>query len=186
MGDLLTVLMVMVLITAIAAIHMPSLLSCVISVGALGFGSSAIFLLLGAPDVAIPKVVVDVITLVILIRATVGRDMHTALEVRETFGIAFSLVLLALFAVFGILVSQYLPPFGQAGISANADAPGHFYLAEGLKRSGAPNAVAAVLLDFRGYDTLGEATVLFTALLGAVVLLRRKGRSEKVVPEGQR
>jgi multicomponent Na+:H+ antiporter subunit B len=184
MADLLTILLVLMLITAIAAIHMPSLLSCVISLGALGFGASIAFLLLGAPDVAIPKVVVDVITLVILIRATVGRDMHTALEVRETFGISFSLVLLALFTVFGIVVSQHMPPFGEAGMMANADAPGHFYLAEGLRSSGSPNSIAAVLLDFRGYDTLGEATVLFTALMGAVVLLRKKARTTEKAAEG--
>jgi len=34
-----------------------------------------------------------------------------------------------------------------------------------------------VILDYRAYDTLGEATVLFTSILGATVLLRRKAKN---------
>ena len=56
------------------------------------------------------------------------------------------------------------------------DAPSNTYLQDGLTGTGAPNVVTAVLLDFRAYDTLGEATVLFCAVLGAVSLLRRKAR----------
>ncbi|MHA1507042.1 MAG: hydrogen gas-evolving membrane-bound hydrogenase subunit E, partial [Candidatus Asgardarchaeia archaeon] len=41
------------------------------------------------------------------------------------------------------------------------------------------NLVTSVLLDYRAYDTLGEATVLFTAILGAIVVLREIGRKEK-------
>jgi len=49
-------------------------------------------------------------------------------------------------------------------------------LKESLSLTGATNAVNAVLLDFRGYDTLGEVIVLFTAVLGSIALLRRKHR----------
>jgi len=49
------------------------------------------------------------------------------------------------------------------------------YLVSGVK-TGAPNRVTAVLLDFRAYDTLGEATVIFTAVLGCYALLRTRGR----------
>jgi multicomponent Na+:H+ antiporter subunit B len=38
--------------------------------------------------------------------------------------------------------------------------------------------VAAVILDFRGYDTLGEATVLFTAVVGVLTIMRRIGRKQ--------
>ncbi len=39
--------------------------------------------------------------------------------------------------------------------------------------------VASILLDFRGYDTLGEATVLFTAVMGVLAVVRRVGRKEQ-------
>jgi len=46
-------------------------------------------------------------------------------------------------------------------------------------KAGAMNLVTAVLLDFRAYDTLGEATVIFTAILGCYALLRTKGKEGK-------
>ena len=55
-----------------------------------------------------------------------------------------------------------------------ADAPSNTYLREGLESTGAANIVTAVLLDFRAYDTLGEATVLFCAIIGALSILWRK------------
>ena len=45
-----------------------------------------------------------------------------------------------------------------------------------------PNVVTSVLADYRGYDTLGETTVIFTAGIGVMLLLRgtrRRGRPEK-------
>ena len=50
------------------------------------------------------------------------------------------------------------------------------YINDSLEKTGAANIVSAVILDFRAYDTLGEATVLFTSILGAVVLLREKSK----------
>jgi multisubunit Na+/H+ antiporter MnhB subunit len=49
---------------------------------------------------------------------------------------------------------------------------------EMLLPTGASNRVTAVVLDFRGYDTLGEATVLFTAVAGVLAVLRKVGRKE--------
>ncbi|MHC5035303.1 MAG: hydrogen gas-evolving membrane-bound hydrogenase subunit E [Planctomycetota bacterium] len=46
-------------------------------------------------------------------------------------------------------------------------------------QTGATNLVTAVLLDFRAYDTLGEATVIFAAILGCYALLRTQGRKEE-------
>ena len=43
--------------------------------------------------------------------------------------------------------------------------------------TGANNAVTSVVFDYRGYDTLGEATVLFTAVAGVMILFRR-GKDE--------
>jgi len=60
-----------------------------------------------------------------------------------------------------------------------ADAPSTTYLQEGLAGTGAPNIVTAVLLDFRAWDTLGEATVLFCAALGTLAVLRRNARKPR-------
>jgi multisubunit Na+/H+ antiporter MnhB subunit len=57
-----------------------------------------------------------------------------------------------------------------------ADTPSAHYLGHGLRDTGAANIVTAVLLDFRAYDTLGEASVLFCAVMGALAILRRSAR----------
>ena len=65
-----------------------------------------------------------------------------------------------------------------------SDAPSNTYLGTGLEDTGAPNIVTAILLDFRAYDTLGEATVLFCAITGALTILgvqakKRRASSSK-------
>jgi multisubunit Na+/H+ antiporter MnhB subunit len=50
------------------------------------------------------------------------------------------------------------------------------YLARSAEQTGAANVVMAVILDYRAYDTLGEATIIFVAILGAYAVLRRLGR----------
>jgi multicomponent Na+:H+ antiporter subunit B len=54
------------------------------------------------------------------------------------------------------------------------------YIADTIKDTNVPNVVTSVLADYRGYDTLGETTVIFTAGIGVMLLLRgarRRGRS---------
>ncbi len=53
------------------------------------------------------------------------------------------------------------------------------YLQEVMKETGVPNVVTAVLASYRGYDTLGETTVVFTAGVGVIALLRRKRKPGK-------
>ena len=84
----------------------------------------------------------------------------------------------ALIALTGFLIIAVtgLPEFGSVENRHVAV----FYLEHGLALTGSPNIVNAVLWDFRGYDTLGEETVLFCAALGVFMIIRRKkyGRSD--------
>jgi multisubunit Na+/H+ antiporter MnhB subunit len=148
-----------------------------------GFGSSVAFLLLHAPDIALTQIVVEVLTLVILIRATVGRNVHTVSGARPLFGMAVAGALVAILMVFAVMMAAQLPQFGAPAIARVADAPAARYLEIGGSSTGSTNIVNAVLLDFRAFDTLGEATVLFTAVLGAMAILRRRSKVQKPKPE---
>ena len=68
-----------------------------------------------------------------------------------------------------------MPPYGEASSPANQHV-GLRYLEESPKTTGLPNVVTSVLASYRGYDTLGEATVVLTAAVGVLALLgsRRK------------
>ena len=49
-----------------------------------------------------------------------------------------------------------------------------YYLRHSLEHTATPNVVTSVLADYRGYDTLGETTVVFTAGMACLLLLRRR------------
>ena len=151
------------------------LLSSVISLGAVGFGLSIAFLFLRAPDLAIVQIAVEVILLIFLIRATISRDVNPARGHIAWGGLVIVCALVVGFLVFGYFAFRSLPEFGEPVIATVQNAPSNKYLADGVQETGAANIVTAVLLDYRAYDTLGETTVLFAAILGALAILR--GRS---------
>ena len=85
------------------------------------------------------------------------------------------LVLLVAGGVLTLAVTD-MPAFGDP------EAPAHHhvaprYIAMAYEETGVTNMVTAILADYRGYDTLGELTVIFTA--GAAVLSILPGRKQK-------
>lgn len=171
-------LMLFIIIASLIAVETKNLLSAVICIGAVGFGGSLMFLFLRAPDIAITQIVVEVLGLVILIRATIDRD-HTFISGdREFFGTVVSVVIVLVIFLAGIEVFKTLPDFGTPAFTATEHSASGVYITDGLQKTGAANIVTSVILDFRAYDTLGEATVLFTAIIGATVLLRKKSRKQ--------
>jgi multisubunit Na+/H+ antiporter MnhB subunit len=209
---LLLALMVFMLIGSLIAVETRDLLSSVISLGAVGFGTSVAFLLLGAPDLAITQVVVEILVLVVLVRVVITRRDETYTTSRSTLAVGSVLLVLGvLVAVMFWMLSAtgegplQMRPFGDplmnqqvaAAVAAPADEPelagsgtepgsiGGAYLEHDLEGTaavpggtGAANYVMGIVLDSRGYDTLGEATVIFTAIIGAYAVLRRTGRRQ--------
>lgn len=177
MIEVIAVLTLFMIVAAAVAVGTAQLLFSIISVGAVGFLVAIAFLLLGAPDVAIVQIGVEVISLIVLIRATIGRDANMAVGRRQFVGLIAAVTFVAAVGLLGIQALSVFPEFGNSVMERFADAPSNTYLRDGLASTGAPNIVTAVLLDFRAYDTLGEVTVLFCAILGALAILRPKARA---------
>ena len=169
----LYILLLFMILGAIIAVEIEDLLSSVVAVGAVGLGLSVAFLILKAPDLAITQLVVEILCLIILIRATIKRDIPPLNRRKEVVGSIMVLLFIGGFLFFAYLALKDLPSFGHPIMRVSQN-----YLAEGLKKTGAANLVASVILDFRAYDTLGEATVLFTAVIGVLAVLRRIGRKK--------
>lgn len=76
--------------------------------------------------------------------------------------------------VVGILIYSVcnLPAYGNPGNPANNEVA-EKYLQDGLEDTGATNAVAGMILDYRAFDTFGESTVLFVAVAAVVMLMKR-------------
>jgi len=182
---LVLLLVAFMVIATLIAVEARDLLSSVIALGAAGFALSVIDLLVGAPDLAITQVVVEVIALILLIRAVQTRRERAtgargdALRTGGALLAAGVLLAVVFFAVGGRGGTGTMPPFGKSTLAARGEVPagvGAEYLAGAAEQTGAANAVTAVLLDYRAYDTLGEATIIFVAVLGAYAILRPIGR----------
>jgi len=191
---LVLLLLAVMLAAVVIAVETRDLLSSVIAIGAAGFALSVIFLLLGAPDLAITQVVVETVALVLLIRLIVTRrdtadETQTPRDALRTGLVMLAggvLLCGAYFALSG--TDGVIPPFGEPVLGHKPDdaiPPGVSadYLARSAEQTGAANAVMAVLLDYRAYDTLGEATIIFVAILGAYAVLRRSGRKKHGIEE---
>lgn len=175
----LQLLLIFMILGAVIAVEVEDLLSSVIAVGAVGLGLSLAFLILKAPDLAITQLVVEILCLIILIRATIRRDLPLIKDGRWLFNTVSTLLFIGLFLLFAYFALKDLPKFGAPIMRVSEG-----YIKEGLKKTGASNIVAAIILDFRGYDTLGEATVLFTAVMGVFAIMRKVGRTN--VPKDER
>ncbi len=170
--------LIFMLIAAVIAIEIKDLLAAVISLGAVGFSVAIMFIFVQAPDLAIVQIVVEVLTVVVFV-AVILRTTH----IDETIGKKlsgvqiFSIFLYGVFAVLFLIVMlrslQEMPAFGDPTMKVAAE-----YIRIGLPQTGGANLVADVILDFRALDTLGEATVLFTSVIGVAALMRKKGRKK--------
>ena len=89
---------------------------------------------------------------------------------RRFTGLILLLVLVA-FLVWGV---QLIHPFGYPDTSDMDD----YIIQNAQEETGSNNVVASVVFDYRGFDTLGEATILFTAVTGVLLVLRTLKRKE--------
>ena len=90
------------------------------------------------------------------------------MSLRNTAAVVF-FILVAVFFIFTALITH---PFGEFN-DENAPEMDDYIIDNTQNETGADNGVTAVVFDYRGFDTLGEATVLFTAVAGVLVLFRR-------------
>lgn len=178
--SLLVILLILMIVGAIIAIETTNLLSSIVCVGAVGFVISIAFLFLGAPDLAITQLVVEVLCLIILIRATINRDLTSVAGDREFFGMTVTVAMVLVVAITGILVFAGFPPLGRPVMDRLADTPSAAYLAQGAEQTGARNVVTALMLGYRNCDALGQVAVLFCSVLGALAILRRPARKKEI------
>lgn len=167
----------LMIVGALYAIHARDLLSAVIACGIVGYGLVICFLLLKAPDLAIVQIVVETITLIIMVAVVLDSSREESFLKTDAGGyvtaITAILVIVILFYFFTISAVT-LDTFGKGSLRMAGP-----YIEGATEKTGSANLVTGVVFDFRGYDTLGEATVLVTAVLGIITILRIKGKKVK-------
>jgi len=142
--------------------------------------SASFFVVLDAVDVAFTEAAVGAGISTILMLGTLALVGYR--ERKPSHSRFLPLLVVTITGVILIYGTWDLPNFGQAGNPANLHVAPR-YLAETPEFFGIPNVVTAVLASYRGYDTMGEVTVIFTAAIGVLLLLgvsvgRRGGDDE--------
>ena len=169
-------LLLLAVVMALGAVFVRDLLSGVLILAAYSFFLALLWAGLGAVDVAFTQAVVGaglstVFFLMALFLTSHQEAVRKQLRVRiialGSLGILGSLLL------FG---SVDLPVVGDPKSLPNKHISSN-YLRKSLEETDTPNVVTAVLADYRGFDTLGEATVIFTAGVACWMLLRRRDDS---------
>lgn len=100
--------------------------------------------------------------------------LRRAVRLYRVLSVAVACVLLVAL----ISVVMELPRFGDPGAPA-VNQVSQRYLEQGVEETGALNAVAGIILDYRAFDTFGESTVLFAAAISVILLLRSSNRTEE-------
>jgi multicomponent Na+:H+ antiporter subunit B len=179
-GDV--VILLMLAATALMVIRMTNLFAAVMLAGIYSLLSAGLFVLMDAVDVAFTEAAVGAGVSTVLLLGTLGlvgheekRPKHRALLPLFVVGITGAVL------VYGTLD---IPPFGSP------DDPIHhhvanYYLEESYEdMGGIPNVVTSVLAAYRGYDTMGETTVIYTAVVGVLLLLARGHRAKRAGGDG--
>ena len=108
--------------------------------------------------------------------AASSKDEYAAYENRirkfNSFYKPMAIILCCAFIALMIFVVTQTAPFGIADVPSNNEVS-YKYIEDGLKDTGATNVVAGMILDYRAFDTLGESSVLFTAVMSVMILLRK-------------
>ncbi len=166
------VLFLLLIVTAWAVAQITDLFGAAMLTGMFSLLSAGLFVLMDAVDVAFTEAAVGAGISTVLILATLGLTRTT--ESQQPLRV---LPVLAVLVTGGALLvgTADMPHYGVA------DAPIHTHVApayiEGTQKTfEIPNVVTAVLGSYRGFDTLGETGVIFTAGVGVMLLLGGRRR----------
>jgi multicomponent Na+:H+ antiporter subunit B len=178
------VLLSFMVATALAFVFVRNLFAVVMLSGIFSLTGALLYVLWDAVDVAFTEAAVGAGIATVLGLATLAltRVQDEKLSKRSTLG-----PLLVVLVTGAVLIDSTfdMPDYGDPNAPINRHvAP--VYLRDSERQTGVPNVVTAVLASYRGYDTLGETTVIFTAACGVLVLLGRSGRRRQAAPEPER
>ncbi len=156
-----TMLVASALLTTIMHRHR---VTSIMSLSVVGLMVSLLFVRFSAPDLALTQLSVEVVTMLLLMLAMYFLPVRTKVESSSVR--VFRDVLLALITGGGVAVLAFLVMTGETATISQ------FFMDNSKSGGGGTNVVNVILVDFRGFDTFGEITVLGIAAMGIYALLK--------------
>ena len=157
-------------VVAFAIIRVRDLFAAVMLSGIFSLLAAVLYVDLGAVDVAFTEAAVGVGIATLLFVAAIS--LTTGKEKAPKKSRAMPLFVVIVTGMILLWGTLDMPHYGDPNAPANKHVVPR-YLEQSGKEIGLPNVVTSVLASYRGYDTLGETFVIFTAGLGVLVLLGR-------------
>jgi len=174
-------LLTLLMIQAFAIIYLRNLFAVIMLFGAFSFISAGLFVVMDAVDVAFTEAAVGAGISTILMLGTLAltyRRDEEKQEKKSSHKPWLPLVVVTITGAMLIYGTSDIPSFGDPQAPAQQHvAP--YYLEKGLTDTGVPNIVTAVLASYRGFDTLGEVAVIFTAGIAVMLLIGGRRRSTR-------
>ncbi len=170
-------------ITSVAIVRMTNLFAIVMLFGIFSLLSAGLFVVMDAPDVAFTEAAVGAGISTVLMLATLAlvkrRQKPYYDEAPRTHRTWLPLVVVAITGSALIYGTWDIPGFGAPDAPAQTHVA-RYYIDNALPDTGVPNIVTAVLASYRGFDTLGEVTVIFTAAVAVLLLIGGKRPKPRV------
>ncbi len=167
------ILLLFMIIAGLGAALLPRYVPAIISLSGLGYLVSLLFIYLSAPDLALTQILVETLSTIIFLLAIVKipqkfKEHVTPAVLTRDLLIASAVAL----TVFVLLINA------TQGIVAPFESLSHYFVENSLPLAGGHNIVNVIIVDFRGYDTLGEISVLCLAAFGVYNLIHSRGEEE--------
>ncbi|MBC1406010.1 DUF4040 domain-containing protein [Listeria welshimeri] len=159
------VLAAVILVTLIGIVFSKSRITSIILLGAMGYTISIFFVIARAPDLALTQLIIETISVVLYLLVFYHLPQFSNIEEKPRFfsvktflsiGIGITITLVAL--------SAYDTTF--------YDSISQYYIDNTYKEAAGKNIVNVILVDFRGFDTLFETTVLAIASIGIFTMIK--------------
>ncbi len=164
-------LLTLLVVVTIAIVRMRNLFGVIVLAGVYSFLMASVLIVYDAVDVAMTEAAVGAGVSTVLLLAAL--HLTKTMEYPQPRPAAIPLLVAVGVGAALVWATYDLPAFGLAETPINQHVV-PYYLQNSLKETMVGNLVAAILADYRGFDTLGETTVVFTAGIGVLLLL--KGR----------
>ncbi|MBF0621014.1 MAG: DUF4040 domain-containing protein [Magnetococcales bacterium] len=174
------ILLIMLLLTAIGLVRKRSLFAVVMLSGIYSLLSATLFIALDAVDVAFTEAAVGAGISTVLMLGTLALTTRDEEETPPKGGILPLLVVMVTGSAL-LYATIDMPNFGDPMAPIHHFMAPHYVEHSGVE-TGIPNIVTSVLASYRGYDTMGETTVILTATIGILAILGRGRKRPKKLP----
>lgn len=159
--------------SALAAAVLRDVVASIVAFAGYSFGVAVLWALLRAPDVALTEAAVGAGITTVLFILTIARTSVPRSDQFEGISARSALAVVAVVLTVGATVPA-LPAVGDPSAPVLAGEVSQYYLENAYEQTDVTNVVTAVLVGYRGFDTLGEVAVVFAAGVAMLLVLRQE------------